>query len=171
MEKHLPPAAVKGFFSSKCSSTDPETEPRHCSLAALAHRHILSHRMVSIPVFCAFAGRFGAGLCPPHSQRVCVEALLDPATSISCCARDFHLHLPAQSRSTSTATSRAGSAQCQPAGTAPKCGISSWESRAGNFQNTPACFSISSQILVLQPPTPVKHISKSPSHLLYLRLA
>lgn len=45
MEKHLPPAAVKGFFSSKSSSTGSETEPRHCSSAALAHRRVLSHRM------------------------------------------------------------------------------------------------------------------------------
>lgn len=42
-----------------------------------------------------------------------------PATSISCCA-DFHLHVPARSRSTCTATSKPGSGQCQPAGTHSK---------------------------------------------------
>lgn len=170
-EKHLPPAAVKGFFSSKCSNTDSETEPRHCSSAALAHRHSLSHGMSFYSCFLC--------LCRP----VWCE-IVSPTFTQTSVLRLF-LALPPPSPpvleiSTSTFLHRAGApAQPQPRLAqlsaslqehAPKRAISSWESRAGNFQSTPACFSITSQILVLQPPTPVKHIPKSPSHLLYLRL-
>lgn len=36
---------VKGFFSCKCSNMDSETEAGHCSSAASANAHVLSHRM------------------------------------------------------------------------------------------------------------------------------
>lgn len=113
MQKHLPPAAVKGFFSSKCSNTDSETEPRHCSFSPQTQPESRDGFLFlfSVPLQASLVRD-----CVTHTHTdVCVEALLGPATSISCCAGDFHLHLPAQSRSTSTA--KAGSGWCQPAGT------------------------------------------------------
>lgn len=170
MEKHLPPAAVKGSFSSKSSSTDSETEPRRCSSAALAHRHLLSHGMGFYSCFLC--------LCRPVWWEIVSPTLAQ--TSVSRLFSALPPPSPAVPEvSTSTCLHRAG-AQAQPhprqpqVGAslqehAPKRGSSSWE--AGNFQNTPTWFGISPQILVLQPPTPVKHTPKSPSHLLYLRLA
>ena len=98
MEKHLPPAAVKGFFSCKCSNTDSETESSHCSSAALANRRILSHRMAFYFYFLFLCRpvRIGTRFCHAHSLTdVSVEALHGRAAYISCCAGGFHVHLRA----------------------------------------------------------------------------
>lgn len=134
MEKHLPPAAVKGFFSSKSSSTGSETEPRRCSSAALAHRHILSHGMGFYSCFLC--------LCRPAWCEIVSPTLTQ--TSVS---RHFSTLPPPPPAvpgiSTSSCQHRAGAgAQPRPRlaqvsaslqECAPKRGISSWQSRADNF--------------------------------------
>lgn len=134
MEKHLPPAAVKGFFSSKCSNADSETEPRHCSSAALAHRRILSHGMGFYSCFLC--------LCRPVWYEI-----VSPTLTQTSVLRHFSALPPPSPAvpevSTSTCLHRAGgAAQPHPrlaqVGASlqehsPKRGISSWESRASNF--------------------------------------
>lgn len=94
MEKLLPPAAIKGFFSCECRNTDSETESSHCSSAALANAHILSHK-TSFYFYFLFLRRpvcIGRRFCHAWSLTdVCVEAFHGRAAYISCCAGGFQL--------------------------------------------------------------------------------